>query len=197
MKQKEYVYQLLEKRNGTLSRKEVLQAGIHPNTLQRMINDGEVYSPIPGIVVKNDRMEDTYYSRQQIFKKGIYALESALVLHDMTDLIPEYFVMTFPRGYQNLRLSQYYIKPIFRNFEVYDLGKEEMNSPHGNPIQVYNLERTLCDVWDPKNKVDVAIKEEATKAYLKNPKRKFYLLPTYLKKLNLSNELIQVLEMLK
>lgn len=62
MEQKEQVYQLLEKRKGTLSRKEALNAGINPNTLKRMLDAGEVYSPISGILVQEDRLEDTYYS---------------------------------------------------------------------------------------------------------------------------------------
>ena len=30
--------------------------------------------------------------------------------------------------------------------ENYELGRIEMKSPSGNPIRVYNLERTLCDI---------------------------------------------------
>lgn len=197
MEQKEQVYQLLEKRKGTLTRKEALNASINPNTLKRMLDAGEVYSPISGILVQEDRLEDTYYSRQQVFTRGIYSLESALVLHDLTDLIPKYYVMTFPRGYRNPNLSKYHIKGIYKPMEIYELGIEKMLSAQGNPIKVYNLERTLCDVWNPRNKMDVALKTQAAKAYVKPPRRKQFLLPSYLKKLNLSTELIQVLEMLK
>lgn len=162
-----------------------------------MLDKCELYSPIPGIVVQNNRLEDTYYSRQQIFTKGIYSLESALVLHDLTDLIPKYYVMTFPRGYRNPNLSKYHIKGVNTPKEIYELGTEKMLSPQGNPIKVYNLERTLCDVWNPKNKMDVALKTQAARVYLKHSRRKQFLLPSYLKKLNLSTELIQVLELLK
>ena len=197
MSQKEKIYHLLNERNGTLSRKEAIKFGINPNSLKRMLDNHELYSPIPGIFVQNNRLEDTYYSRQQIFTKGIYSLESALVLHDLTDLIPKYYVMAFPRGYRNANLSKYNIKGVNRAKEIYELGIEKILSPHGNPIKVYNLERTLCDVWNPKNKMDVALKTQAAKVYLKHPRRKQFLLPSYLKKLNLSTELIQVLELLQ
>jgi len=197
MKQKERVYQLLSKRNGTVARKEALNSNVNPNTLQRMLTDDEIYSPIKGIFVQKDKLEDTYYSRQKIFKKGIYSLETALVLHDLTDLIPKEYIMTFPRGYNNPNLGKYFIKGVYKNKELYQLGVEWLKTPHGNPIRVYNLERTLCDVWDPKNKVDFSIRMQATKSYLKHPKRKQYLLPAYLNKLNLKTELIQTLEMLQ
>ena len=197
MSQKEKIYHLLNERNGTLSRKEAIKFGINPNSLKRMLDNYELYSPIPGIFVQNNRLEDTYYSRQQIFTKGIYSLESALVLHDLTDLIPKYYVMAFPRGYRNPNLSTYHIKGVNRAKEIYELGIEKILSPHGNPIKVYNLERTLCDVWNPKNKMDVALKTQAAKVYLKHPRRKQFLLPSYLRKLNLSTELIQVLELLQ
>lgn len=45
--------------------------------------------------------------------------------------------------------------------------------------------------------MDAALKTQAAKAYVKHSRRKQFLLPSYLKKLNLSTELIQVLEMLK
>lgn len=197
MNQKGTIYQLLEKRKGTLSRKEALSEGIHPQTLKRMLDSGELYSPIPGIVVQKDQLEDTYYSRQQIFTKGIYSLETALVLHDLADLIPNYYVMTFPRGYRNPNLSKYHIRSVYTSKEVYELGMEERLSSQGNPIKVYNVERTLCDVWNPKNKMDIGLKTQAVKAYLKHPQRKPFLLPSYLKKLNLNLELIRVLEMLQ
>lgn len=197
MEQKEKVYQLLKQRRGTLSRKEALNSNINPNTLKRMFDEGDLYSPIAGIFVQKDKLEDTYYSRQQIFKRGIYSLDTALVLHDLTDTIPNKYTMTFPRGYNNSNLEKYFIKGVYKNKDSYELGIEVMDSPQGNPIRVYNLEKTLCDVWDPQNKVDISMKIQAIKAYLDHPKRKPYLLPSYLKKLNLSIELIKVLEMLQ
>jgi cobalamin biosynthesis Co2+ chelatase CbiK len=54
-----------------------------------------------------------------------------------------------------------------------------MISPHGNPIRVTGLERTICDVLRSRNQIDIQLVYEALKRY-ENKKEKIwiYFLPT-------------------
>ena len=52
--------------------------------------------------------------------------------------------MTFPKGYNapSLKQEDLIVKRVIP--ENYDFGIIEIQSPSGNPICVYDLERTLC-----------------------------------------------------
>ena len=42
----------------------------------------------------------------------------------------------------------YYIKP-----KLFELGKTMLQTPAGNPVPCYDLERTICDVIRSRNKI--------------------------------------------
>lgn len=54
--------------------------------------------------------------------------------------------MTFPKGYNTPSLKQENILVRRVVPENYSFGVLELQSPCGNPIRVYDLERTLCDI---------------------------------------------------
>lgn len=60
----------------------------------------------------------------------------------------------FPKGYNvsKEKLDQYAIQPHYTNKENFDLGVTETESFYGNKILVYDLERTLCDMWNQDTK---------------------------------------------
>ncbi len=54
--------------------------------------------------------------------------------------------MIFPQGYNvpSLKQENLIVKRVVP--ENYAFGQTQIESPSGNPIRVYNLERTLCDI---------------------------------------------------
>lgn len=63
-----------------------------------------------------------------------------------SDRTPAQYTMTFPKGYNSPSLKQENIEIKRVVAENYSLGVIKIKSPCGNPIGVYNLERTLCDI---------------------------------------------------
>jgi hypothetical protein len=76
----------------------------------------------------------------------VYALETALFLHGLTDRTPDRFCMTFPAGYNTGALRQELVRTNRVKTELHGLGVAEMKSPGGHSIRVYDAERTLCDI---------------------------------------------------
>ena len=85
----------------------------------------------------------------------------------------------------------YHIKP-----ELFDLGRTTLTTPAGNEVQVYDLERTICDMIRSRNKVGTETFLAALKLYAASPKKNLNKLYSYAKKMRVANVLRQYLEVL-
>jgi hypothetical protein len=74
--------------------------------------------------------------------------------------------MTFPRGYHNAGFEANFIRPHFSDNKLISIGLENYPLENGEMIQIYNLERTLVDIWNPRNKYDLETKENALSRYI-------------------------------
>lgn len=87
-----------------------------------------------------------FYLLQRKYGRGIYSHDTALYLLGYSDCTPAQYTMTFPKGYNtpSLKSENIIIKRVMPDY--YSFGILELNSPCGNPIRVYDLEQTLCDI---------------------------------------------------
>ena len=83
---KKSVYQLLDQYNGNLSWNQINDAGIARNTIYRMLKSGELEQVYRGLFIGSSDFEDTNFLLQQRFEKGILSHESALALHDLSNV---------------------------------------------------------------------------------------------------------------
>ena len=153
MADKEKIKELLEASpDGTVTAKQVTEAGLHRSILQEFVENGELYRFGRGLYARNDVWEDDFYLLQRKYRRGIYSHDTALYLLGYSDRTPARYTMTFPKGYNSPSLKQegIMIKRVVP--ENYSFGMIEMRSPCGNPIHVYDLERTLCDILRGKVK---------------------------------------------
>ncbi len=149
-----------------------------------------------GVYVASDSIEDEMYSMQKKYPKLIYSHESALYMHGLSDRTPFEYSASVPSGYKVVgsvaeRFKIYYIKK-----ELHELGVEIVKSSHGNPIRIYNVERTICDVIRSRNRIDVQIINEALKQFVKLKSADLSILMDYAKKLKIDNVLKMYLEVL-
>ena len=85
----------------------------------------------------------------------------------------------------------YYIKP-----ELFELGKTMLQTPAGNPVPCYDLERTICDVIRSRNKIgteNIFIGAETIRC---QPKEGFEPADEYARQMRVSGVLRQYLEVL-
>lgn len=119
---------------------------MHRSILQKLMKDGELYRYGRGLYVHSDTWEDDFYLLQRKYGRGTYSHDTALYLLGYSDRTPAQYTMTFPKGYNtpSLKSENIIIKRVMPDY--YSFGILELNSPCGNPIRVYDLERTLCDI---------------------------------------------------
>ena len=102
--------------------------------------------------------------------------------------------MTFPKGYNALSLKRenLIVKRVVP--ENYELGRIEMKSPSGNPIRVYNLERTLCDILRGSGS-DIQIVGEAMKRYAASKDKNIHRLMQYADQLRVKPKVLRYMAM--
>ncbi len=182
---------------GIIQTKDLTERGIHPEQFQRYLKkSGKIEKVAHGMYVSVDDFTDEFQLLQTRFKRGVFSYETALFLHDLTDVTPFEYHMTFPQGYNNKHLAEAGVIPSYAVANRYDLGVIAMESPSGNPIRVYDAEKTLCDMFLPGHKADKDVQLTALKRYMKRKDKNLSKLMGYAKLLKVEKGMRPYLEVL-
>ena len=186
---------LLASSNGTITAAQVTAAGLHRSVLQELVKNGIVYRFGRGLYVINNAWEDDFYLLQRKYRRGIYSHDTALYLLGYSDRAPAKYTMTFPKGYNAVSLKQenLIVKRVIP--ENYEFGTCEAVSPSGNPIQVYDLERTLCDILRGSGS-DIQIVGAAMKRYAASKDKDIHKLMQYAEQLRVKPKVLRYMEIL-
>lgn len=181
--------------NGIITSAQVTEAGLHRNSLQQLVKDGEIYRFGRGLYVRRNSWEDDFYLLQKKYGRGIYSHDTALYLLGYSDRTPAKYTMTFPKGYNAPSLKQEII--IIKRVvpENYEFGQIQIKSPAGNLIRTYDLERTLCDILRG-NGSDIQIITDAMKRYAASGEKNIHKLMQYAERLRVRPKVLRYLEVL-
>jgi predicted transcriptional regulator of viral defense system len=156
-----------------LRTKDALRLGIHPETLYRLRDSGELASLGRGLYRLSDLPPLGNPDLVTVAMKvpsGVICLISALAVHELTTQIPHEVHLALPRGAEPPRLDHpplrvfWFIKPVFE-FGV------ETRKLDGRRVRVYNPEKTVADCFKYRNKIGLETAREALKLYLERRKK--------------------------
>lgn len=194
----------------TLSKQVIIEKGGIAKTLDF------VAAGIPAVDVVNlcntgylERIRHGYYqladgntsSEEQLIAtlipKAIICVESALFHYGYSDFAPRKWSIAVPKSMSRtkldvdaLALQTYYVQP-----EIYELGRVA-DDFSGVKLSIYDRERTICDCFKYRSRLDHEIFSKALNAYAKDEKKNLQNLSIYAKKLRVYkkvNELMSVL----
>ena len=193
----ETVKDVVNEQSGIFRVKDLTAQGIHPEQFKRYIQkSGKIEKVGHGMYVQADEFTDEFQFLQIRFNKGIFSYETALFLHNLTDVTPFDYHMTFPQVYNNKRLTESGVISSYAVPERYTLGISEMQSPSGNIIRVYDVEKTICDIYNSRHKADKDVQLTALKRYMKRKDKNLSRLMGYAKILKVDKILRPFLEAL-
>lgn len=197
---KEINYKKIEKifkLNGNyIARKDVDEANIASWFLSDFVKKNKLNKIAPGVYADDSFIVDEYFLLQKRFPKFIFSGMSALYLLGLTDKIATSIEVTAPQGYNPTRnkLDRVIIHRI-SNREIYCLGIVSIKTIYGNDVNVYDAERTICDIVKNRNKYDSETFIKAIKWYVKRINNQFKLF-NYAKILKVEKELFEIMEIL-
>ena len=196
MKGEETIKAFLENSaSGIITAKQVTESGVHRSVLQKLVADGDLCHFGRGLYIRNDIWEDEFYLLQRKYGRGIYSHDTALYLLGYTDRTPAKYTMTFPKGYNapSLKQENIIIKRVIP--DNYSFGIIEMESPCGNLIKVYDLERTLCDIVRGSGS-DIQVVNAAMKQYASFRGKDIHRLMKYAEQLRVKPKILHYMEVL-
>lgn len=181
---------------GIIEAKIAAQHGISKAMLYKLCKEEKIHRIVKGQYILPDDMQDELLSISKRSDKIIFSHETALFLHGISDRTPFEHTVTAPSGCIpsaaiKAECKVYYIKP-----DLFDLGRTMLETPNGNQVQAYDLERTVCDVIRSRNKLGTETFLAALKMYAASPKKDLNKLNTYAKKMRVDKVLRQYLEVL-
>ena len=192
----EKILELAKENNGFITTAMVVREGVSRGLLKYLSDSGALEKTSRGVYILPDAWEDEFVNVASRYKRGIFSLETALYLCDLTDRTPNRFHMTFPATYNLSGPKQEGILCSGSKEPYYSLGAVDLKTPAGNTVRGYCAERTLCDVLLTRNHTDIQIISDAYKKYVFRKDRNIPLLSEYANQLRVEDKLRAYLEVL-
>ena len=173
------IIQLAKENNGIITTAVLSENGILRGNLKKLVDDSRLEKTARGVYILPEIWEET-----------------ALFLWDLTDRTPNKYDMTFPNNYNLTNARTAGVNCSRVKWEWYLEGKTQTESPGGNKIAAYNMERTLCDILRKRGGTDTGIITEAFKRYAARKNKNIPLLSEYAKKFHIEEKVRVYLEVL-
>lgn len=174
---------LVRSGNGYLRTSEVTRQGISKPTLAEYVSRRQMLRVAHGLYRSPDAWQDELYQISAANGRAVFSHETALMLYGLTEREPEQICVTVPTGYNATHLRQKGLKVYQMKPELARLGKSEEKTVFGNPVLVYDRERTICDIIRQKDSMDIQVFRFALKTYMADRQKDLNRLLFYAKAL--------------
>lgn len=190
--------QVIIEKGGIAKTSDFVAAGIPAVDIVNLCNTGFLERIRHGYYQLADW--DTSSEEQLIaalIPKAIICVESALFHYGYSDFAPRKWSIAVPRSMSRtkldidaLALQTYYVQS-----EIYELGKTTADF-NGVMLPVYDRERTICDCFKYRSRLDNEIFNKALNAYVNDSKKDLRNLSGYAKKLRVHKKVTELMEVL-
>lgn len=180
------------KKNNYITTKELEKLGIDRRKIHNIIKKGYIKKVKRGIYMNPNVMEDEYYIIQMRYPSAIFSYNTAFHIMNMTNKTPSQIDITSVNG-KTIRgnYNTHYVSE-----EKYNLGITTVNSPFGNPVKIYNAERTICDMLKSDNEFDLELQNRILNNYFNSKSKNIKLLEEYSKKLGIYEKVSTIIEVM-
>ena len=190
--------QVIIEKGGIAKTSDFVAAGIPAVDVVNLCNTGYLERIRHGYYQLADG--DTYSEEQllaTLIPKAIICVESALFYYGYSDFAPRKWSIAVPRSMSRtkldidaLTLQPYYVQP-----EIYELGKTTADF-NGIILPIYDRERTICDCFKYRSRLDNEIFNKALNAYVNDSQKDLRNLSGYAKKLRVHKKVTELMEVL-
>ena len=189
---------VVESRGGIAKSADFVAAGIGAVDVVNLCNAGYL-----------DRVRHGYYQMAEqhetaeeqmlatLIPQGIVCVESALFHYGYSDFAPRKWSIAVPRSVSRAKLDvdALPVQTYFVQRDLYELGKTTGDFD-GVTLPVYDRERTICDCFKYRSRLDNELFSKALNAYANDPKKNLSNLSVYAKKLRVYKKVIELMEVL-
>lgn len=189
------IIEQMNKNNGYITSKEVTKIGVHRMYLNIMQNDNLIEKVGNGIYIDSSKMSDEYFIFYKELPNIVFSHMTALYFWNLSIKAPtDEYDITVKYNYFNYKMRKhnvFYVSDLF-----YNLGITEVETPLGNKVKAYDIERCICDIIRSKNRMDIEHVKYSIKEYLKRKDKDLVKLSFYADKMGIKSEVMEFVVML-
>ncbi len=198
MDNKRIAKKIINDAGGIAKTSQFVQAGLSNFDVARLCNDGYInrirhgyYQLTENAAAKEEQLLAT------LLPECVICVESALFYYGYSDFVPRQWSIAIPRTFSRTRLKIdtlptkiYYIQN-----KQFELGKT-LGDFNGIQLTVYDRERTICDCFKYRTKLDSELFSKALNAYAADTNKNLNNLSKYANQLGVYTKLMNVMEVL-
>ena len=132
-----------------------------------------------------------------LLPESTVCIESALFYYGYSDFTPRQWSIAVPRTFSRtkLKIDSLAIKAYFVQPDLFEIGRTtgEFN---GVQLSVYDRERTICDCFKYRTKMDSEMFCKALNTYAADNKKNLSNLSEYAKTMRVYNKMVDIMEVL-
>lgn len=198
MSKKTIVKNIIEKSNGIVKTAVLISAGLSKSDICNLCNEGYIERVRHGyysLVGANDTGEEQLI--QTLLPEAVVCVESALFYYGYSDFAPRVWTLAVPRTMTKTKINMDVIsyKPYYIQNKLHELGKTFADFD-GVTLPVYDRERTICDCFKYRTKLDNEIFNKAVNAYVADDKKNLSNLSKYAKEMKVYKKVMDLMEVL-
>ena len=134
---------------------------------------------------------------RELLPQGIVCVESALFHYGYSDFAPREWSVAVPRTASRAikQMEEFPIKAYYIQKDFLQIGRSTDNF-NGVELAVYDRERTICDCFKYRTKLDSEIFNKAVNTYVTDKDKNLANLSKYAKEMKLYTKVMNVMEVL-
>ncbi|HHU02725.1 MAG TPA: transcriptional regulator [Christensenellaceae bacterium] len=185
-------------KNSVITNRDAKNMGIGRHILSDLANKGKIERIRPGVYQRAGEIADDFIMISSNSKRIVFSHKTALYLHDLSNRTPNIFHISVPQGYNASHIKKRYgnLQVRYIKKELHPIGITDIETPLGNTVKVYDMERTICDIILDREKMDKQIFIDGLTRYFKRTDKNLRTLIKYSRQFNIESEIRRYVEVL-
>ena len=176
---------IFDKQNGMMRTHELHEARIYYKDIQSLIEQGIIEKVRYGYYqwIDSENLSEAS-TVTRLFPDAVLCMDTALFYYRYSDRVPLawHLAVSKDSGKSRFKIDYPFVKPYFVEPSILELGAID-GEMDGNPVRIYDKERTVCDCLRYSGKMDQEIFNNAIRRYVEDPAKVVPRLIEYAKKL--------------
>lgn len=199
MNKRDTVNEVFQAVGDVASKSEFISAGLKDQDVYSLCKQGYIVRVKKGyykLSAGDELKEELLLSK--LMTQGVVCVESALFYYGYSDFAPREWTIAVPRAFSrtvNAIQKEVPVKAYYVQNDMYHLG-ETTGIFNSVALPVYDRERTICDCFKYRTKLDNEIFNKAVNAYVSDEKKNLANLSKYAKEMGVYKKMMNVMEVL-
>ena len=193
----EKIENIVKTNNGYVTRKDIDRNRIPSIYLTRYVKKYNLIQIVRGFYAREDWIVDPYLVFQYTYPQFIYSFNSAIYLHGLGDVLPNYLEVTGPFNYRPMSKNRDDVMTHTDTVdESYNLGITDIKTSLGNVVRAYDKEKTICDLIKHKDKIEFEVYVKALTRYARSKDKDINKLMRYAQIMKIENKVRDQMEVI-